>query len=168
MQLPARRIAGGAGGDEMSTPEQLEALNSVLLMVGNDYSDVLLPAATQIADLTAKLAECELERDGLSRGILAMGAATDELRAAVARLKEQNGNVTGNYLTLLAEPCIYCGQAEYEKKDAEARLRELREALTTIKEIVSDKFLDKHEKLEVIESRCDISLCNEALAKSHD
>jgi len=47
------------------------------------------------------------------------------------------------------------------------RERELREALTTIKEIVSDKFLHKHEKLEVIESRCDISLCNEALAKSH-
>jgi len=53
------------------------------------------------------------------------------------------------------------------REAAEARLRELREALTTIKEIVSDKFLHKHEKLEVIESRCDISLCNEALAKSH-
>jgi len=52
----------------------------------------------------------------------------DELRAEVASLKEQNSNVTGNYLTLLAEPCIYCGQAEYEKKEAEARLRELKTA----------------------------------------
>lgn len=50
-------------------------------------------------------------------------------RDEVERLKEQTSNVSGNYLTLLAEPCIYCGQAEYEKKEAEARLRELREAV---------------------------------------
>jgi chromosome segregation ATPase len=80
----------------MSTPEQLEALNSVLLMVGNDYSDVLLPAATKIADLTAKLAEAERERDSANfdksrmldeRQIFLKGL--DELRTRLAEAERE-------------------------------------------------------------------------------
>ena len=40
----------------MSAQSRLEQMNSELLMVGNDYSDVLLPAAQEIATLTARLA----------------------------------------------------------------------------------------------------------------
>jgi chromosome segregation ATPase len=110
----------------------------------------------QIADLTAKLAEAKRERDAWIASAREMSNEVEKLRAEVARLKAD----------------AITAQCEWEVRSgvAETRLRELREALTTIKEIVSDKFLHKHEKLEVIESRCDISLCNEALAKSaeHD
>ena len=113
------------------------------------------------AELRAKLAEAEkLGAEYVARtdrGLDALSAKNDELRAEVERLKEDDDALE-----------MVCQKAMQARESAEARLRELREALTTIKEIVSDKFLHKHEKLEVIESRCDISLCNEALAKSHD
>jgi len=48
-----------------------------------------LPTSNELCEqVHAKLAATEVERDGLSRGILAMGAANDELRAEVARLTE--------------------------------------------------------------------------------
>lgn len=58
------------------------------------------------------------------------------------------------------------GAEKQAREAAESRLRELRVAIETIKSIVSDGFLNHREKLEVIESRCDIELCTDALAKS--
>jgi chromosome segregation ATPase len=65
------------------------------------------------------------ERDGLSRGILAMSAANDELRAEVARLKEDRLKGQNDYCALreIADAEIVA------RESAEALLMALREAV---------------------------------------
>jgi hypothetical protein len=119
----------------------------------------------QIADLTAKLAEAERERDDYKER---HGVAHDNwrhFRAKLAEVERERDSAAFDKARMLDERQIFLKGMD-ELRDEVSRLRELREVLRVIKAIVSDKFLHKHEKLEVIESRCDISLCNEALAKS--
>jgi len=82
---------------------------------------------TQIADLTAKLAESEIERDSLSRGILGMGAANDELRAEVARHKEiaaefAQTNVEINGKWFAEKRARESAEAEVARLEKESRL----------------------------------------------
>ena len=100
-------------GGAMGISEKLESMNAALLMVGNDYSDVLLPAATKIADLTAKLAEGERERDQIID-------EADSLRAEVERLNRE-----------IVKACdSHCQRTLCEMQrsldESEARLRDLR------------------------------------------
>lgn len=120
-----------------------------------------------------KVASTAVDEDAYHE-IQSLKKERDELRAEVARLEAwksamMHGACSG--VMVDGENGLPTYAPECEKLRAEvARLKELREVLRVIKAIVSDKFLHKHEKLEVIESRCDISLCNEAIAKSgeHD
>lgn len=78
----------------MGIPENLEAMNSELLMVGNDYSDILLPAAREIADLQARLAECERAKDDhfmnscLRANIESLATENDKIRAQLAETQK--------------------------------------------------------------------------------
>ena len=102
--------------------------------------------------------QCHYETYGDSKGM----DPRHVLLARIAELEALNRELTDRLNGIEHK----LGAEKQAREAAEARLRELRVAIETIKSIVSDGFLNHREKLEVIESRCDIELCIDALAKS--